>query len=84
MEKRSEFNLKGHVMLFEVAVIEHPTKEQAKEGATEKLIFGPVSVIASDDRNAAIAVVIDNAAIFAEVAKDRMEILVRLFAEKKK
>lgn len=67
-------------MLFEVAVLEKPTKEQAKEGACEKLVFGPKPVVATDDRNAAIAVVIDNAAEFANVAKDRMEVLIRPFA----
>lgn len=66
-------------MLYEVAVVEHPTKEQAKEGVSEKLIFGPKAVVASDDRNAAIAVVIDNAADFANVAKNRMEVFVRPF-----
>jgi hypothetical protein len=68
-------------MLYEVAIVEKPTDEQAKNGACEKLIFGPKAVVASDDRNAAIAVVIDNAADFAQVAKDRMEVLVRPFVK---
>ena len=67
-------------MLYEVAVLEKPTLEQIKEGAIEKLIFGPRAVVASDDRNAAISVVIDNAAAFGAVDKGRMEVLVRPFA----
>jgi hypothetical protein len=73
--------MKGNVMLFEVAVLQKPTREQAKEGVCEKLIFGPHAVVAADDRNAAIAIVIDHAAEFANVAKDRMEVLVRPFAD---
>lgn len=68
-------------MLYEVAIVEKPTAEQSKEGKSEKLIFGPKAIIASDDRNAAIAVVIDNAADFANVAKDRMEVFVRPFVK---
>ena len=68
-------------MLYEVAVLEKPTLEQVKEGAVEKLIFGPRAVVASDDRNAAIAVVIENAAVFTQVDKSRMEVLVRPFAK---
>lgn len=67
-------------MLYEVAVLEKPTMEQIKEGVIEKLIFGPKAVVASDDRNAAISVVIENAAAFATVDKSRIEVLVRPFA----
>lgn len=66
-------------MLYEVAVLEKPTKEQAKEGVAEKLIFGPKTVVANNDRNAAIAVVIDNLSAFEGVSKERMEVLVRPF-----
>lgn len=66
-------------MLYEVAILEKPTREQVKAGESEKLIFGPAAVVASDDRGAAISVVIDNAATFADVARDRMEVLVRPF-----
>jgi len=66
-------------MLYEVAILEVPTREQEKAGQAEKLIFGPAPVVASDDRNASISVVIDNADKFANVAKDRMKVLIRPF-----
>ena len=36
--------------LYEVAILERPTKKQAEEGAAERLVFGPTAVIAADDR----------------------------------
>jgi len=66
-------------MLFEVAIVEEPTKKEQEDGKQEKLVFGPQAVIAKDDRSAGVAAVlgcdekvkIDNA---------RMRILVRPFA----
>lgn len=68
-------------MLYEVAILEKPTPEQAKEGLAERLVLGPVAVVAGDERNAAIAVVMDHAAVVSGAAKDRLEVLVRPFAK---
>jgi hypothetical protein len=65
--------------LFEVAILEKPTKKDAEENsAQEKLVFGPVAVIATDSQSAGIAAVLDNKDI--TVDKSRMLVLVRPFA----
>ncbi len=65
-------------MLFEVAILEQPTKKEAEEGACEKLVFGPKAVIAKDTQSAAIAAVLDGEKI--TVDRTRMTVLVRPFA----
>jgi hypothetical protein len=37
-------------MLYEVALIEKPTKKEAEDGQIEKLILPPTPVIARDDK----------------------------------
>jgi len=67
-------------MLFEIAVLEHPKKD--KDGETdelEKLVFGPQFVIAEDEQQAVMAVVMENAGEFKKINQKRMEILVRPF-----
>jgi hypothetical protein len=65
--------------LFEIAILQKPTKKEAEEGATEKLIFGPKSVIARDEQAAGFA-----ALMGSEVPRDldmnRAEVLIRPFA----
>jgi hypothetical protein len=64
--------------LFEVAILERPTKKEIDEGtAQEKLVFGPKAVVASDGQSAAITAVMDEA---PKVDKSRMVVLVRPFA----
>lgn len=41
--------------LFEVAVIEKPSKKEAEEGAVEKLVLAPKAVVARDSQGAAIS-----------------------------
>lgn len=65
--------------LFEVAILEKPTKKEAEEGKTERLVFGPVAVVAKDTQGAAIAAVLDKTADVV-VDRQRMEVLVRPFA----
>jgi hypothetical protein len=62
--------------LFEVAILEKPTKKEAEDGAIEKLIFGPKAVVAKDSQTAAIIAVMDSKLI---IAQDRMEVLTRPF-----
>lgn len=64
--------------LYEVAILEKPTKKQIDdEGATEKLIFGPVAVVANDPQSAAISAVLDGEK--PNVDRSRMTVLVRPF-----
>jgi hypothetical protein len=65
--------------LFEVAILEQPTKKEAEEGKGERLVFGPQSVVARDAQSAGIVAVMDATGKF-EVSRDRMQVLVRPFA----
>lgn len=65
--------------LFEVAIIQKPTKKEAEDGIAEKLVFGPKPVVARDNQSAAIAAVMDGG-IDKDVDRTRMEVLVRPFA----
>lgn len=68
-------------MLFEVAILETPTKKEKEEGKTERLVFGPKAVIANDTQSAAIAAVLDgDNGSKIEVDRSRMHVLVRPFA----
>ena len=64
--------------LFEVAILEKPTKKEAEDGATEKLVFGPKAIIARDGQSAAIMAVMDGE-VPSNVDRQRMEVLVRPF-----
>lgn len=65
--------------LFEVAIIETPTKKETDEGKGERLVFGPKPVIAKDPQGAAIAAVLDGT-VMPDVDRQRMQVLVRPFA----
>lgn len=65
--------------LFEVAILEKPTKKDAEEGASEKLVFGPKAVVARDNQSAAIAAVMGGD-VPQDLDRSRMEVLVRPFA----
>lgn len=65
-------------MLYEVALIEKPTKKELEEGGTERLILAPVPVIAPDDRSAGVqAVLAHREKIQGDLS--RVEVLVRPF-----
>ena len=67
--------------LFEVAILENPTKKALEEGTgKERLVFGPKCVIAKDQQAAAINAVLSDPAVLADVDKERLSILVRPFA----
>lgn len=63
--------------LFEVAVLEHPTKKEKEDGSQEKLVIGPKAVIAKDAQSAAIAAVMGEG---KTLDYTRIEVLVRPFA----
>lgn len=65
--------------LYEVAILEAPTKKEAEEGGSEKLVFGPKAVVANDSQSAAIAAVMDSKDA-VQVDRARMQVLVRPFA----
>jgi len=64
--------------LYQVAILERPKSKDAKEGELEKLILGPVAVVAVDEQAAAISAVMD--AQDVKIDRTRMEVLVRPFA----
>ena len=67
--------------LFEVAILEVPTKKESEEGtAEEKLVFGPRAVVATDSQSAALKAVMDNGDESAKINRSRMQVLVRPFA----
>lgn len=67
-------------MLFEVAILEHPTKKEAEEGAMDKLIFGPKAVVARDPQGAVVAALLGPGKP-ESVDLNRAEVLVRPFVQ---
>lgn len=65
--------------LFEVAILENPTKKSAEDGVGQKLVLPPTPVIARDPQSAAINAVMDGA-IPKDIDRSRLEVLVRPFA----
>lgn len=66
-------------MLYEVAILETPTKNEREDGKGERLVFGPVAIVAKDEQAAAIAAVLDQKGDVI-VDRSRMSVLVRPFA----
>jgi hypothetical protein len=65
--------------LFEVAIIQRPTKKQAEDGAIETLLLTPKAVVAKDAQAAAIGAVMNG-----DLPKDadlaRIDVLIRPFS----
>jgi hypothetical protein len=66
-------------MLYEVALIEKPTKKEQEDGKTEKLILPPTPILAADDRQAGFKAIIEYKDKI-QVDLQRVEVLVRPFA----
>lgn len=64
--------------LFEVAIIEKPTKKDAEDGKGERIIMSPKAVIAADGQSAAISAVLDSSQPL-EGDRARWQVLVRPF-----
>ena len=64
--------------LFEVAIIEHPTKKEAEDGAADKLVFGPKAIVARDSQGAVVAALLGEEK--PTVDMNKAEVLVRPFA----
>lgn len=66
-------------MLFEVAIIQKPTKKEAEEtGAMETLVFGPKFEIARDAQSAGLKAIRSSDA--RDIDLDKCEVLIRPFA----
>jgi len=65
-------------MLYEVAILETPTKNEAEDGKGERLVLAPTPVVAADAQAAGIAAVLD---VGKDIVCDRnrMKVLVRPF-----
>jgi hypothetical protein len=67
------------VPLFDVAILQKPTKKEIEDGSgVEKLLYGPVTVVARDAQTAAITAILAEAAPKG-IDMTRAEVLVRPF-----
>lgn len=64
-------------MVFEILVIEKPTKEDAKNGKLEKIANGPKHFVAADESRAMMKAAME---FQLDLDNDRLEVLVRPFA----
>jgi hypothetical protein len=64
--------------LFEIAIMQRPTKKEAEEGGEEKLIFGPKFTVAKDKESAALRCLLAERPEGLDMV--RAEVLVRPFA----
>lgn len=65
--------------LFEIAILLKPTKKEAEDGGSEKLIFGPKPVLARDEQAAGFAALMGEE-IPRDLDMNRAEVLIRPFA----
>lgn len=69
------------VPLYEVAILQKPTKKEVDEGTgTEKLVYGPKCVVARDDAGAMVAAMADGDKPTIDDI-NRIEVIVRPFVE---
>lgn len=61
--------------LYEVAMLQKPTKKEVEEGtASEKLVFGPKAICARDEQGAVVAALLGDDKPTVEIS--RLEVLV--------
>lgn len=65
--------------LFEVAIVQRPTKKEAEDGGIEKLLFGPKAVVAKNEQAAAIGAVMGGE-LGADADLTRIDVLIRPFS----
>ena len=67
--------------LYEVAILEQPTRTERDEGLTERLISGPKALVARDAQHAGILAVLDRdeANDLDHLDRSRLMVLVRPF-----
>lgn len=64
--------------LYEVAILQRPTKKEAEDGICETLVFGPTSVVAADEQGAVVSAV-RKGTVSTDVDDSRLSVLVRPF-----
>lgn len=66
--------------VYEVCIVQKPTRKEAEDGGMEKLLYGPKAVVAKDPQAAAIGAVMGG-----ELSKDadltRLDVLIRPFSD---
>lgn len=67
----------GGYMLFEVAILEKPTKQDAEKGVTERIVLAPTAVTAKDRDGAIVAAL--KSTTLRDVDTNRIDVLVRNF-----
>lgn len=65
--------------VFEVVIVQKPTKKEAEEGGIEKLLFGPKALVAKDAQAAAIGAVM-NGELDKSADLTRIDVLIRPFS----
>jgi hypothetical protein len=65
--------------VFEVVIIEEPSQNARDDGAMEKLVLGPVAVVAKDANSAGTVVAMEHADQLRAIDKGRMKTLCRPF-----
>jgi hypothetical protein len=72
--------------LFEVAVLQRPTKKEAEDGANEILVFGPKAIVAKSEQSAVVGAIMQAQAQRPEsetstsgLDVNKLEVLVRAF-----
>lgn len=66
-------------MLYQVAILEKPSKKERDEGASERLVMGPVPQVAGNEQSAAVLAVTEHHEKLDGVNPDRMEVIVLPF-----
>lgn len=64
--------------LFEIAILQRPTKKEAEEGIEEKLVFGPKFVVSADRESAALRCLLQEKPENLDLS--RSQVLARPFA----
>lgn len=67
------------MQLFQVALIQHPTKKETEEGQSSTLIMEPTAVLAKDHMMAAVQAVAKGKEKIGNIDMARVEVLVRPF-----
>ena len=64
--------------LFEIVILEKPTEKAAKDGAVERLVYGPSPVVAKNEQSAILHVMANGK---PEFDITRAEVIVRPFGQ---
>jgi hypothetical protein len=67
--------------VFEVVIVQKPTRKEAEEGGIEKLLYGPKAVVAKDAQAAAIGAVMNGDLNQHDVDLTRIDVLIRPFSD---